>query len=158
MTWDFVGERLDTSDFSGSPRVFQSFKLNQDIVLRAVRPWIIGFNSPVFSNLRMKIFSNKGGRPKQQLFVSSNAWNLSDLSEQPYFASEIWFEFDPEPQLIGADTYHLALSADSYTGNDTSHLAWVRGVPDPVNPTNFTLTFGNILSAPFKVSFIGAPL
>jgi hypothetical protein len=155
MAWSVYGESLKTADFSGSPVFSQKFTMPQKEVLKAIRTWVVLFNTPVFTNLSLRIYSNVGGSPGQLLWTADTTWTRAQIATEAYALKEIYFEF-VNPLFLGQDTYHAVLWASGYTGDDSSHVAWVRTWPDILN--NYTPTLEGIATAPFKISLIGAPL
>jgi hypothetical protein len=153
MSWRLYGERIETADMSGTPRVFQSVTFPKSKLIKAFRTWIIFYNTPVFTALTFKIYSSLSNAPGQLLYTSSKSYSPSDISTQAYGAVEIYFDFT-NPIFLRKDTYQLALSASGYVGTASSHLAWVRGIPDPNNAIDVSVNTKNIGRLPFYLGVI----
>lgn len=155
MGWRVFGNQLLTSDFSGSPINSQPVKFNTNTVLRGMRTWLIFYNDPVLTSAQMKIYSNRNGSPGQLLFTSTNTLTKSEIITLENGVKEIYFDFDYIP-MKDLETYQFALWLNGYTGTASSHVAWMKGWPDPVYRTGYTPTFTNLLYAPYQMYFIGA--
>lgn len=154
MTWSLFAERIETADMAGNPRVFMPISFGRKRNLKAMRTWVIYFNSPVFTSLHLDIYSDRDNSPGTLLFRSSKAWTPADVSTEPYAAQELWFDFDNPISLKKSETYHLAIYASDYVGDHASHLAWVRGIPDPNNAIDISETTRNIGRWPFYLGVI----
>jgi hypothetical protein len=158
MAWRVFGERFDTADFSGTPRVFQPVTFHRELELKAIRTWLIYYNSPTFTNLSLRIYSDIGGSLGQLIATANTVWTGTQISSLANACKEVYFEFTNAPSFKAEDDYNISLWATGYTGDDTAHLAWVRSVPDPVNPLNVTVSLEKAAVLPFKLGFIGREL
>ena len=156
MGWKVFADPFETSDLTGVAR-FQPIKFNQDMILRAVRTWIVVYNNPAFTNLNMKIYSNNAGYPKKLIATSTNVQLKASIHTLDNAVKEMWFEFD-YPVFKGADTYHLVINGSGYTFAEGSHLAWMKGFPDPVYSTGYTPAIETMLYAPYQCYCLGASL
>lgn len=158
MGWTVFGEPINTADF-GAQSKFQKFRLNSNQLLLAVRTWIIFYNNPSISGLRMEIWSNNSsGTPGRKLFTSETL-TKAQMITLANGVKEVPFIFnDPFGVVInGSDWYHLILNGDAYTGDDTSHIAWMKALPDPAYSLNYSPSITNVNTAPYLMSFFGAP-
>lgn len=155
MGYVAYGKVFLTADLSGAPTMYQPVVLNKDVVLRAVRTRLIHYNSPSFTNLSMKIYSNNGGAPGVLLHTSTNVITQAELYTLGNGMKEVGFEFNL-PSLDGADTYHFVIAASGYTGDSSSHLAWQHAFPDPVYTEGFTVTLEGLGVNPYFMIFVGA--
>ena len=96
---------IETGDLSGTA-INQKVKFNSNISLKAIRTWFVSYNNPVFTNLRMKIYSNYNDGPLKLLHTSTNAWSSGQITSATYGLREIYFEF-AEPFKKGADEYYV---------------------------------------------------
>lgn len=139
--------------------MFQTIKPVDDIILRAVRTWVVVYNAPTFTNLSMKIYSNNtesgSNAPGVLLHSSTTQWNLADLTTEDNAVKEIYFEF-PDVSLNGVDEYNFVVSADTYVYLESSHLAWRKAWPDPVYRAAYTPSRVNMGRAPFELYLVGA--
>jgi hypothetical protein len=166
MSWKIFAERLDTSDLSvqdeamgDAPGHTQKCLITDNMVLKAVRTWVVFFNAPVFSSLELRIYPNDvsyyGSPPLlKRIYTSSNSWTLPEIATEDYAAKELYFEFDQAVNLIGGETYKFAIWANDYTGDATSHIAWVRATNDCAY-SGYVEDSVNNNTAPFKLALIG---
>jgi hypothetical protein len=151
--WRVFGERYETADMSNT-RVHQPTTFGQDVILIGCRVWFIVYNNPPFTSLSMKVYSNNAGSPKKLLHTSTNTQAKAAVHTLDHAVNEFWFDFASIP-LRGGDTYHFVVNATGYTGTESSHLAWMRGFPDPVHrPSPFGYVHAGV--APFTLYFIGS--
>lgn len=155
--WRVFGERLETADMVAPFRVWQPAKMKQNVVLKAIRSWFVFQNQPVFSDLKMRVYRNVNDVVGELIAESSNSYP-SPISTMPGAVAELFFEFEQGPSLEAEDTYHFVFYAAGYTGDETSHIAWVRGLPDPVYPTGITVSITKAGEMPFKLAFFGDEL
>lgn len=158
--WRVWGERYDTADMSNT-RVYQPAQFPKNYVLLGCRIWVIAYNDPVFTSLHMKIYSDNNGVPKKLLHTSTNVQLKADIHTLDNAAKEIWFDFDKIPvrgePTLASNKYHFVLNGSGYTGDETSHLAWMRGFPNPVyRPAGFG--YNDLLTSPLTLYFIGSRL
>lgn len=161
MVWSIYARTFETGDLADTEH-FQPIKFPSNMLIRGIRTWIIYYGNPVFSNLKMTVYSHDvlENAPKSIIHTSTNSFNLSDIKEtHAYGLKEIYFSFNDFP-VKKDDTYHICLAADSYTHVvDTSFLAWRVAWPDPVYTKNFTVSGTNFGTAPYMISgVVGALL
>jgi hypothetical protein len=139
---------------------YQPVIFGRDIVLKAIRTWVIFYNNPPLTSISMKIYSNLTSpvnRPGKLLATSSNALTKSQIITLENGVKEIYFEFN-EPVFKALETYNLTLILPGYTGDGSSHISWLKGFPDPVYKTGYTPSIENMIYAPYQSCFIGASL
>ncbi len=155
------GEPFLTADFSSTPVKYQPFKVEDNFLLKACRSYFILYNSAAFTSIQMRIYSNAPltSTPSQLLFTSSTSRTKAQLfPANTNGFKETFFEFSTYPNLKSGETYHFVPWISGYTGDASSHVAWVRDFPDPVNRTNLTVETKNLAVFPFRVYAIGADL
>lgn len=159
MGWKVWGERIDTADFAGStPRLYQPLVTNRHLVLKGIRTWLIEYNNPTLTSLTLRIYADRAGIPGKLLYESS-ALTKSAIFTQANGVREAGFTFPQLPALQSATRYHVVLWGVGYTGDETSHLAWRRGWPDPVYTAGgVSSTAINVLVFPFALTLVGAEL
>ena len=109
MGWKVWGEPLQTADLSGNLRVFQNVIPNRNIILRAVRIWIIFYNNPTITSLSMDIYSvDPDGNPKELLHSATNSLTKAEMITDTNGVKEVFFEFN-YPVLKSNDTYAFVL-------------------------------------------------
>lgn len=157
MGWRVWGTRLVDTDLTSGTNVFQPFKPNSNIMLRAIRTWFIFYNDPTITSLTMSIYSNDGGTPGQKIFDSSTTHTKAQMITLENGVKEVYFQFD-DVAMRAEDTYHFVPRGTGYSSNwDTSGLAWMKGFPDPVyRPAGFD--FESLGNAPYTLYAIGANL
>lgn len=159
MSWKIWGEVLKASYYVTLPTIYQPVRFtnddDQNIVLTAVRTWIIVYNLPTFTNVQMRVYSDQGNQPGQLLFTSTNSYTLAQLTSEDNAAREVYFEFS-NAHFNHDDVYHFALWPTGYTDTDGSHLAWKKDFPIP----KYQDAVGShgIAVAPYDMAFIGADL
>jgi hypothetical protein len=153
----FYGDGFDTSEMTDTSKSIRG-RPNQNLVLRAARTWLI-FNNYTgsFTNLQMKIYSDRSTSPGALIATSTNSWTRAEITTLNSGVKEIYFEFD-DISLRSNGFYHFVLNCSSYTATSTDHVAWRKGWPDPVYRTGWSQTFENLGVAPYFLTIIGAPL
>lgn len=152
MTWRVYGKPyLNASELTDAT-VYQGMSFTDDVLLKAVRVWVIFYGNPTFTSLNMKLYSNStSNTPNVLLYTSTNTRLKADLFTLPYAIKETYFEFD-YARLRRETRYNFVLNATGYSGpSDTSHIAWRQSYPDPVNPVGFTTGFEQLLSYPMSI-------
>lgn len=151
------GEWLETADGT-SPNKYQKIIPTKNMILRAVRTWVIQLNTPTFTSVGLKLYSNNGGVPGIVIATSSTTWTKSQLfGVDNHGLTDAYFVFSDIP-LRANETYHLALTVAGYTGSDTSHLAWMHSFPDPTYQTSVDMSFEGLLVSPYELVLVGAEL
>lgn len=158
MGWRLVGTKILTGELSGTTH-YQPFTPTKNTILRAVRTSLIGYNNPSFTSINMKLYSDNGGVPGILIATSTNSQTPAALKPGAlsHYVTETWFEFD-DISLKADSMYHLVLNGVSYVGTESSHLAWMRGWPDPVYREGISVTFEVGRIAPHQFYLIGADL
>jgi hypothetical protein len=136
---------------------YQPFVLNQSISLKAIRLTVILYNNPTLTGLQAHIYSNRGGVPYGLIASSTNDWDKSEISTYDNAARQIYFEFS-QRHLNGSDTYHIVLTSDTYTGTDSSHIAWKLNFPDGIYTNDMTEQVRYLNVWPQELVFIGSEL
>ena len=155
MSWTVYGDTYTTGQLS-SLAVFQPIKFTSDMLVKAMRIWVIAVGAPVLTGLKMNIYGNdeQTSTPSLLLSTSTNSWDMATiLTSQVNGVKEIYFEFDPLT-VKGTAIYNLVLSATSYTPSGSNEFAWRTVWPDPVYTTNYTVTGNNFLASPKFVSAV----
>lgn len=144
--WDMVGKPISTADMAAViPTVFQPFgipSLALPQVLKGIGVGLI-FHASLFTNLTMEIWSDQGGSPAKLLATSTTTWTKAQIDAEfttgSYRFSYVGFDFAGFAMKPGA-TYHLAVRATGYTGDDTNHIAWRHVYPDNPYAAEFSIT------------------
>lgn len=155
--WSVFAERFQDSDFSGTPRMYQPFTVPKLTKVKSARLWFVFKNSPTFSGLSLRIHADQSGVLTDQLFTFDTVHTLATaLSTYGNGLKELYFDVANPIWLHPDTTYHLAPIVSGSTLTEASHIAWVRGFPDPNTDTSVTISSSNIGRIPFYMSFIGA--
>lgn len=158
MTWKVSGNMLETDEADGSNLLYsQRFKLNSNTVVKAIRTWVVFYNSPTFTNLRLALYENQGGFAGKLIQESINSFDPSDIYTDTHSLKGLYFTFSDIP-LLGTEWYHCQLIADGYTFSEASHISWVKGYPDPEYRTGLTLTYEDRLITPYRFALVGADI
>ena len=157
MSWTVYGERLLSTDFTGSPRVYQPFTLNRETKVKALRTWFVAYGTPAFTNLSMRIYDAKSGVPTVLKHTFDKVWTPGQILEtHGYGLKEIYFDFTTPAWLRRDTTYCLVPWVSGNSFSATSFLSWVRGFPDPNTTHAVTLAPSNISKVPYYMALIGA--
>lgn len=127
--------------------------VDKGLLLAGVRTWVIVYGSPVYSTLQMKIYSSSGGVPDRVLYTSDSRTSV-EITSAANAAREIYFTFSPGAVLLSGSVYHFAITGTGYAPTSSSHLAWLKAYPDPVDKT-YTPTVEGINRAPYQMHFVG---
>jgi hypothetical protein len=159
--WQVFGGILETAMIDGTSKAeAMRIRPNSDIVLRAMRTWFCAYNDPVFTELRLRLYEDQGGNAGKLIATSTNAFTPAEIIVDPTNVAAlkgVYFEF-PDIALKGTNWYHVLPYATGYTGNDASHLAWVKGWPDNEYRTGLSLTYESSMTNPYRLAVIGADL
>lgn len=157
MPWHVWGRPITTTEMTDTT-VHQPVIFNKKLILEGCRIWMVVYNDPVFTDLSMKIYSDRDGLPKKLLHTSTSSITKSQMHTLPNGVKEIFFTFD-RPIFTETDTYHFVLTGTGYTGDDNSHLAWKKAFPDAVYQEGLpTLAMIRLGIWPYDIYFIGAEL
>jgi len=156
--WKVYGNVLLTSEIDGTDKS-QAMRIrpNSNRVLRALRTWFIFYNAPVFTQLRLRIYEDQNGSAGKLIATSSNYFAPADCFTDPYAHKGLYFEFG-DISIKSTNWYHILPYATGYTGNDSTHIAWSKGFPDPEYTTGLTIDFESMHVMPYRLSLVGAPL
>jgi len=164
MSWDFFGDRLETADVATSAAAQQVADLNKDLFVRGINPFLVFFNNPVFSLLKMKIHADRGDDIAKLIATSTNSWTLSEIKTEPtidfteaFVFARIYFDFADIPLKSGTK-YWFLLDLAGYTGTASSHIGWKKDWPDPVQRESLTTTFESIHKAPRNFDLIASEI
>lgn len=157
MAWSVLGDYLLTADATSTTYFQKIIPRNSDMILRAVRTYVIVFNNPTFTALTMKLYSNNAGSPRALIATSTNSQAKASITTLANAIKEIHFNF-ADIILKKDATYHLVLNATGYTGTTSAHVAWKHSYPDPAYQTNVDMTFEGALVSPYDVLLIGSAL
>jgi len=160
--WKVYGNALMTADIDGTTKTnAMKVKMNADTVVRAVRTWFVFFNDPVYTELRFRLYEDQGGAAGKLIATSTNALTAAtifiDDATNTSAMKGVYFEF-ADVALKGTNFYHVLPYATGYTGNDSSHISWVKGWPDNEYRAGLTLSYEEIQVSPYRFAVIGADL
>lgn len=157
MAWTVYGTPLMTADATAATYYQRIVPTDFDVILTAVRTYIVVLNNPTYTSLNMKLYSNASGVPRSIIATSTNSQLKADISTLDNAIKEIYFEFD-SVVLKKNTVYHLVLNAAGYTGDDSSHVAWKQSFPDPAYQSNVDMSFEGLVVSPYDVTLYGAKL
>lgn len=136
---------------------YQPIVLNEDVSIIGIRISMILFNNPVMTGLQCHVYTDRSGIPDRLIMSSTNTYDTADLTDLGNAARQFNFEFTPK-HFNSTNTFHVCLSATTYTGTDASHVAWVLAFPDPVYTADVTNEIRYLGQWPQEVLIIGAKL
>jgi hypothetical protein len=150
----------NASDLTGSSTAtYQPFRMNDNIILKGLRHWIIFYNNPSVNSLKCSIyaddFSSGVHTPSSLIAESSTIWTKSDIITLDNGFFEIYYEFDDIP-LQGSTWYHVVFNATTYAPTASSFVAVRLAYPDPVYATGLTVNPTKLDTMPYALYFIGA--
>lgn len=157
MGWLVFADNWETGELTNTNK-FQTLQFGDDIILRAIRTWIVVINDPVFTSLNMKLYSNElisgDNTPKQLIATSTNSLTKAEIHTLANGVKEIYFEFNYIP-VNGSTLYNLVINGAGYTPTENSSLAWMKAFPDPVYSGGYTPTMETLPYAPYQLYAIG---
>lgn len=155
--WTVYGDPWESGELANTNK-FQTIKYKDNIILKAIRTWVIVVNDPTFTNLTMKIYSNtvvsSDNTPVKLLYTSTNTLTKSEIITLANGVKEIYFTFDDVP-MQEETLYNLVINGAGYVYSSSSHLAWMKAWPDPVYTAGYTPTSESLAVAPYQVYAIG---
>lgn len=150
MGWKVTGQPLDSIIDE-----FQIVKFNKNVSVVACRTWFIVFNNPIFTGIKLAIYSTRNGSPRKLLMTSTNEIKKEEMIALENGVKEIYFKFD-DFQAQKNESYAIVPIINGYAPNgDISHLAWKKAYPDPVYATGLTLDVKRKPFFPYALYFIG---
>lgn len=155
MSWKVWGERCMTADFAGNLRVRQSVYMNRDVNLKAVLAWMIFYNSPVFTSLKIEVYSDRSsGSPGTLLGTLTCPYTLAEITSQSHAARQVPFIASNAIPLKADDLYHLVFGGADYLGDETSAIYIMKAYPAPIYTTGFSDDRKLIGTDPYQMGFI----
>lgn len=152
--WKVWADYYENAEFTSGSKTVRT-RFNSNIVLEGARVWIVLFNNPTFTNISMDIHGDESNSKGKLLATSTNTLSKSQIITLENGVKEIYFSFDKFP-IDGEKWYHFSLRGAGPAFNETTHLAWLKGWPDPVYRKNLSITFEKLLVFPYTIYFIGA--
>ncbi|MEM5807963.1 MAG: hypothetical protein QW818_02420 [Candidatus Aenigmatarchaeota archaeon] len=160
MSWRVWGNKIENSEADGTDLKYSlRFRADKNRVIRAIRTWIILYGNPSFTNLRLSIYERQGNSAGKKIATSLNSYSpLQILSTHQNGVKGIWFEF-ADIAIQKNEWYHLQILMNGYSFSESSHVAWVKGFPDPeyregVSP----ITFEKLPIMSYRLAIIGSTL
>lgn len=134
MGWRNLVKPLSTAEVAGNI-VSQKFRHpTLSMVVSGVHVAAAFFNDPAFADIKMRIYSDRSGSPGKLMAESTTLYTKAQcLETYDHGLKFMGFAF-PETQLLVNEWYHLVMVPSSYTGVDSSFIAWRFSYPDPQYP------------------------
>lgn len=155
MTWKVYGRSWDPGELSDTS-VYQTFTPGSNIILKAIRTWVICYNDPTFTSLTMKLYSRGPG-----VLIASSTTTFTKAQILETYGNGVkglYFNFSHVP-LVDSDSYDIVMSAVGYSPTSSAYLAWMQAYPDPVYQTGLTINRDMINRMPYFIeSVIGASI
>jgi hypothetical protein len=161
LEWDHIGKPISTAEMAAAiPSIVQGFMVTEGYKNQLLKGVVVGllyYNNPIFTDVKLEVWSNKSGLPGRLLHTSSDSFLQAECNTDLMVYRIQGFEFLPFG-LKKNTLYHLAIRASGYTGDALNHIAWRQSWPDPQYPNGVTLTLEYGTKFPFSASFITADL
>lgn len=154
--WRVWGDDFSTAAMTDTS-MYQRVTFDRNYIIRGVRTWLIFYNDPALTNVNMKIYSDEGGLPRKLLATSTNTLTKAEIITLENGVKEIYFDFNDFP-VKQDNSYHFVINGTGYTGSVSSHVAWMKGYPDPVLDQTPAPSFSNLLTSGYQLYFIGSVL
>jgi hypothetical protein len=142
-------------------QVFQPLRYNNNKIIRYCRAVLIFVGAPNFENLRMNVYANDENKqnptPTQLIHISTNSWSLAELMTLDHGWKDVYFKFN-DFHMRGGVYYNFVLSATGYSPTSSSYLGVELEYPNPIHRENYTPTYVNFATSPYKIYTIGADL
>lgn len=161
MGWRVYADSYDTTGEITDASKYSPIIPSRNIILLAVRTWVVFVGDPVYTSLSMKIYSNdENDMPLKLLHTSTDVRLPTELdpNSDGNGCREVYFTFAKVPLKAG-DRYNFVLNASGYNSPSAeSHIAWRKGFPDPVYPDDGTMQLVSVGKKPGWIYCIGANL
>lgn len=154
--WRVFGDDFSTAAMTDKS-MFQKVTFDRNYIIKGVRTWLIFYNDPTITSVNMKIYSDEGGSPRKLLATSTNTLTKAQMITLENGVKEIYFDFDNFP-VKQDNNYHFVINGVGYTGSASSHVAWMKGFPDPVLTQTPAVSYANLLTCGYQIYFIGSVL
>lgn len=157
MGWQVWADSYDASSLSDKS-LYQPFRPNQNILIKALRTWFVIYNDPIFTSLNARIYATDSGedRTPTKLIATSDSRTKAQIHTEDYGIRETWFEWSPVVELEADTWYAIVINGVGYNPTLSSYLSWMKAYPDPVLPTDYTNNLITVHRAPYQIYFIGA--
>jgi len=132
-------------------------KFGKNIILQYSPTWIIFYNDPPVTSLKMEIYSDNDGSIGSLLHTSTNQPTKSQMISLENGIKHISFLWN-NIQLDGVNWYHFVLNGTTSGLSASSTIAWKHSFPDPVYRTGLALSLEELQVTPYDIYFIGAEL
>ena len=137
MSKVFYANYYTTGDLVGVTDAIAIVKPDVSKYIKAIPGVFYLINDPVFTGLKMHIYATRDKLATTLIASSTNSWSLATVKAQfidstlAYGRKQLYFEFN-DPLMIASTNYGIVLTATTYTGTISSHLAWCSDTPDPI--------------------------
>jgi len=153
MTFRTIGVPISTAEQTANS-VTQPFIPSTNRVIKGLVAGIIFTGNPSFTDLRMEVWTDRGGVPGGMLAQSLTVWTKADLMTLDHGFKTVGFTFNTI-KLRANNTYHAVLRISGYTGTTASHIAWRKSYPDPQYQVGVTFEVPKGAHFPLELSIIG---
>lgn len=158
MSWRMIGKPIATADLVAPIAVSQRFRhATVSFILRAIQVGVVIYNSPTYTSLEARLYSDNAGSPGVLIATSTNSWTKSEINTLASGFKNVGFSFNFIP-LRAAEYYHIVLFPNGYIGDSTAHIAWRFSYPDPQYRTGINLNAAQAATHPLELSIIGSGL
>lgn len=158
MAWDHIGKPISTADAASAiPTMYQTFRVTtgyKNQVLLGCVAGLLFYNNPVFTDVRLEVWSDRGGLPKRKMY-ESDFFLQADCNTDIFAYRIMGFTF-PRSLIKKNTLYHLAVRPSGYTGDAASHIAWRQSWPDPQYRVGVTISLEFGIKYPYETNYITA--
>lgn len=157
MAWQVYGHNWESGELANTA-LYQPYRMNKNILVKAIRTWIVVYGDPTFTDLCCKIYSDElrnSIHTPVTLLHTSDSRTKAEIITENYGVRETWFEFTNPISLQALTWYNVVINGTGYSPTTNSYLAWRHAFPDPVLTTDYVASAVNIPFAPFDIYFIG---
>jgi len=156
MTTRVFGNDFKSGELADTTK-FQPFAPKKNIIVDQMGTWIIIFNDPTFTDLKMNIFASSGGTPSTLIAAATNTRTKANIHTLDNAVKYIGYTFDNVP-LQTDTTYHIVLSATGYSPTSTKFIAWRQGASQSeiTYDTGITADLTKIAVQPYMIIISGA--
>lgn len=159
MGWRMLYKAIMTADNAAAvPTIAQKFRISvgeDSKILAGLASGVILYGNPVFTAVKMEIWTDKGGSPGRLLATSTTEYTKAQLltlggaGNSGY--SQLGFAFPRIPMKAGM-FYHAVLRFTGYTGVEGSHGGWRQSYPDPQYRSGVNVESVDAAKFPFELS------
>lgn len=158
MTWRVYADPLTETDLTtATGKSIRFTPSEKNLVITGCFTFLVFNNPGSFSDLVIKLYSDRETLPGSLIATATRVWDKSDLlTTHNNGIKYVGFSFGQNISLNLNTYYHLVLNCSGYTFGESSHIAWEKAWPDPIY--NQPASWNDLDNAQYKFGLIGARL